>query len=78
MTDKSQDRLGHFNTILATGAGNLNNPIFKSSNGRALPGVDRRIKRIEQLIETLPWEFYAFLLTLGVHVFGGNEKKSCS
>ena len=26
------------NTILARGGGNLNNPIFKSSNARGLPG----------------------------------------
>ena len=39
------------NTILARGGGNLNDPIFKSSNARAFPGgggmlkfrVDRRI-----------------------------------
>ena len=38
MTDKSDDRVGHLNTILAQGerrgARNLNNPIFKSSNAR--------------------------------------------
>ena len=38
MTDKSDDRVGHLNTILARGSGNLNDPIFKSSNARALPG----------------------------------------
>ena len=54
MTDKSDDRVGHLNTILAGGGGNLNDPIFKSSNARGLPGggggggvlkfrVDRRI-----------------------------------
>ena len=31
------DRVGHFNTILAQGGGNLNDPIFKSSNTRGLP-----------------------------------------
>ena len=31
-TDKSNDRVGHLNTILARGGGNLNKPIFKSSN----------------------------------------------
>ena len=36
-TDKSDDRVGHLNTILARGGGNLNNPIFKSSNARGLP-----------------------------------------
>ena len=55
MTDKSNDKVGHLNTSLAIGGGNLNNPIFKSSNARGLPGggggggmlkfrVDRRIK----------------------------------
>ena len=53
MTDKSHDKVGHLNTILAIGGGNLNDPIFKSSNARGLPGgggggtlkfrVDRRI-----------------------------------
>ena len=51
MTDKSDDRVGHLNTILALGGGNLNDPIFKSSNARARGGgggmlkfrVDRRI-----------------------------------
>ena len=52
LTDKFEDWVGHLNTILAQGGGNLNNdPIFKSSNARALPGggagmlkfrVDRR------------------------------------
>ena len=35
-TDKSDDRVGHLNTILARGGGNLNNPIYKSSNARSL------------------------------------------
>ena len=38
MTDKSDDRVGHFNTISARGGGNLNDPIFKSSNAPALHG----------------------------------------
>ena len=33
--------VGYFNTILARGGGNLNDPIFKSSNARALPGGGR-------------------------------------
>ena len=36
-TDKSDDRVGHLNTILARGSGNLNDPIFKSSNAHGLP-----------------------------------------
>ena len=39
MTDKSDDKVGHLNTILARGGGNLNDSIFKSSNARDLPGV---------------------------------------
>ena len=35
MTLKSDDRVGHLTTILARGGGNLNNPIFKSSNAWA-------------------------------------------
>ena len=34
---KSDVRVGHLNTILARGGGNLNDPIFKSSNSRGLP-----------------------------------------
>ena len=51
MTDKSDNKVGHLNTILAIGGGDLNDPIFKSSNARGLPGggmlkfrVDRRIR----------------------------------
>ena len=42
MTDKSfksDDRVGHLNTILARRGGNLSDPIFKSSNARSLPGL---------------------------------------
>ena len=57
VTDKSDERVGHLNTILARGGGNLNDPIFKSSNARALTGwgggggvlefrVDRRITAV--------------------------------
>ena len=35
---KSDDMVGHLNTILARGGGNLNDPIFKSSNAFALSG----------------------------------------
>ena len=38
MTDKSDDKVRLLNTILAIGGGNLNDPIFKSSNARGLPG----------------------------------------
>ena len=38
LTDKSDDRVGHLNTILARGGGNFNDPIFKSSNARDFPG----------------------------------------
>ena len=55
------------NTILARGGGNLNDPIFKSSNARGLPGggmlkfrVDRRIT--EQKMNHL--EFFVPKLTL--------------
>ena len=54
MTDKSDDRVGHLNTILVREGRNLNDPIFKSSNARASPEgggeellkfrVDRRIR----------------------------------
>ena len=55
MTDKSDNKVGHLNTILARGGGNLNDPIFKSSNARGLPGgggmlkfrVDRRTSHTE-------------------------------
>ena len=38
LTDKFDDWVGHLNTLLARGGGNLNDPIFKSSNALALPG----------------------------------------
>ena len=38
LSDKLDDWIGHLNTILAQGSGNLNDPIFKRSNVRALPG----------------------------------------
>lgn len=37
LTDKSYDRVGHLNTILAHGGRNLNDPIFISSNALGLP-----------------------------------------
>ena len=52
MTEKYDNRVGHLNIILARGGGNLNDPIFKSLNARALSEggggmlkfrVDRRI-----------------------------------
>ena len=38
MTEKCDDRVGHLNTILALGDGNLNEIIFNISNVRALHG----------------------------------------
>ena len=60
MTDKSDNKVGYLNSILARGGGNLNDPIFKSSNVRGLPGgaggggmlkfrVDRRISDQHQI-----------------------------
>ena len=37
-TDKPDDRVGHLNTILTQRVGEFNNPLYKSSNARALPG----------------------------------------
>jgi len=34
LTDKSDDRSGYLNIFSARGDGNLNDPIFKSSNAR--------------------------------------------
>ena len=49
--NKSDHRVGHLNTILARGGGNLNNPIFKSSNARGLPGGGRMLKfRLDRYI----------------------------
>ena len=39
MKNKPDDRVGHLNTILAKGGGNLNDPIFKILNARGLPRV---------------------------------------
>ena len=38
LTDKSDDRVGHLNTILAREDGSLNDSIFKSLNACSLPG----------------------------------------
>ena len=38
LTDKFDDWVGHLNNILALGSGNLNDPVFKSSNARDSPG----------------------------------------
>ena len=38
LKDKSDDKVGHLNTILARGGGNWNDPILKSSNAWGLPG----------------------------------------
>ena len=40
--DSDCSLVGHLNTILARGGGNLNDPIFKSSKARALPGEGGR------------------------------------
>ena len=37
-TDKSEDRVGHLNTILSREDGNLNDSVSKSSNACGLPG----------------------------------------
>ena len=47
-TDKSDDRVGHLDTTLVQGGGNLNGPIFKSLNARGLPG-----KRGEGMLKSL-------------------------
>ena len=39
MTDKSNNRVGHLTKILTRQGGNLNDPIFESSNAWAFPGV---------------------------------------
>ena len=55
LADRSDDRVGHLNSILARVGGNLNDPIFTSSNTRAFSTLgggggmlkfraDRRIK----------------------------------
>ena len=52
MTDKSDDRVGHLNTILARGGRNLNDPIFKSSNARAKGGGGMLKFRVDWRINT--------------------------
>ena len=58
MIEKSDDKVGHLNTILAIGGGNLNDPIFKSSNARDLPGGGGggMLKfRVDRRITSVPW-----------------------
>ena len=51
MTEKSDDRVGHLNTILAQGGGNLNDTILKSPNGWGLPEVGGMLKfRVDRRI----------------------------
>ena len=38
LTDEFDDWVGHLNAILTRESGNLNDPIFESSNDRAFPG----------------------------------------
>ena len=72
MTDKSDDKVGHLNTILAIGGGNLNDPIFKSSNARGLPGgggmlkfrVDRRIIDLFHKWRPIYYSFQYMLISL--------------
>ena len=52
-TDKSDDGVGHLNTILARGGGNLNNPIFKSSNVRGLPAGGMLKFRLDRCIRMI-------------------------
>ena len=49
---KSDDRVGHLNTILTRGGGNLNDPMFKSSNARGLPGGGMLEFRFDPRIKT--------------------------
>ena len=53
LTDKSDDKVGHLNTILARGGGNLNDPIFKSSNARGLRGRGGGDVEVSRLIGAL-------------------------
>ena len=58
MTDKSDDKVGHLNTLLARGGGNLNDPICKSSNARGLPGGGGMLKfRVDRRIMTYKFAF---------------------
>ena len=44
MIDKSGERVGHLNTVLARGGGNFNDLIFKSSNARVGGDVEVSIR----------------------------------
>ena len=59
MTDKSDDNVGHLNTILARGGGNLNDLIFKSSNARGLPGGEMLKFRVDRCISLYVVYMYA-------------------
>ena len=68
MTDKSDDRVGHLNTILARGGGNLNDPIFKKSNAPALSGGMLKL-RVDWCIKQYPWGFFGcHMYHLNTHV----------
>ena len=64
-TDKSDHRVGHLNTIFARGGGNLNNPIFKSSNARGFPGGGGMLKfRLDRYIITFNKFFQCYVAIL--------------
>ena len=69
MTDKSDDKVGHLNTILARGGGNLNDPIFKSSNARGLPGGGMLKFRFDRRIIVLTSFFLCSTSLVKVHRF---------
>ena len=85
MTNKSDDRVGHLFTILARAGGNLNDPIFKSSNARSLPGgegmlkfrVDRRMPCQEAVV---PYNWITDKIVFGAIFFNlcGTYKNNCS
>ena len=59
---KSDDRVGHLNTIWARGGGKLNNIIFKSANARISPGEGVLKFRVDRHITDDEYTFLACTL----------------
>ena len=75
MTEKSDDRVEHLNTIFARGGGNLNDPIFKSSNARVCPGWMMKFRFDRRITYTNKIGFLDFLFD-AVQCFSGFSSEN--
>ena len=78
MTDKTDDRVGHLNAILARGGRNLNDPIFTSSNSRALPGGWMLKFRVDRRIKLFNLVHYRFVMSMTMRCSKHTYVQDCS